>query len=401
MYRSVVILFVLEGVIFFVSFSRLSWQNNTMNHFPRLAMARFSHLVSDQFKDQKLVSMHNTNPQSFTQNELEQTIGRSFNSMLKDVDLGFAPDAGTLALRQTLSGYHYETIDVDEIVTHAGAQEALFCAFYALLKAEDKVLAVAPIFEPLVQIPLNIGCEVSYVHLQADSDWALDLDEVEEIFKLGCKMFIINYPHNPTGSTLTQDQLMKVIELCKKHDVWLLSDEVFRGLEHCLDYRLPAVADLYDKGISVGVISKGFAIPGIRIGWMVCKNKQLLEKVVDIKGYISVCNSQIDERLASVILQKPENLNERNLKIVLKNKALLNNFNALLGNDIAISIPKVGCCLFAMINTPFLDSDVLVKQVAKQSNYLLYPSSLFKTDVQAMRIGFGNDNFEDFLNKNK
>ncbi len=237
-------------------------------------MARFSQRISDQFKGQKLIPMHNTNPEPFTQSELEQTIERSFDSILQNVNLGFAPDAGTVALRQTLVDCHYENISIGDVVTHAGAQEALFCAFYAILKEGDQVLAVAPIFEPLVQIPLNIGCDVSYVHLQADNDWALDFDEVEANFKQGCKLFIINFPHNPTGTTLTEKDLKQLVALCKKYNVWLLSDEVFRGLERSPDYRLQAVADIYDKGISVGVISKAFAIPGIRIGWLVCKNKQ-------------------------------------------------------------------------------------------------------------------------------
>ncbi len=363
-------------------------------------MAKFSNQVSEKFNNQDLVSMHNTNPEPFFQSELEQTIGRSFYSILQNVNLGFAPDAGTVALRQTLVDYHYETIAVDDVVTHAGAQEALFCAFNALLKAGDKVLAVAPIFEPLVQIPINIGCDVSYVHLQESNHWSLNLDEVEKNFKLGCRLFVINFPHNPTGATLTTDDLLKIIALCKQYDVWLLSDEVFRGLEHSLDYRLPAVVDIYNKGISVGVISKAFAIPGIRVGWLVCKNKQFLEKVLDTKGYISICNSQIDELLASIILQKHEQLTERNLAIILPNKLLLKNMNSILGHEVEILVPNAGCCVFAQIKTNICVENLL-KNIVEHKHYLLYPSSLFKTEVKALRIGFGHHQFNDFCEKIK
>ncbi|MCF6318487.1 MAG: pyridoxal phosphate-dependent aminotransferase, partial [Proteobacteria bacterium] len=338
------------------------------------------------------------NPEPFSQSELEYTIGRSFHSILQNVNLGFAPDAGTVALRQTLVDYHYETIAVNDVVTHAGAQEALFCAFNALLKAGDKVLAVAPIFDPLVQIPLNLGCDVSYVHLQASNHWSLNLDEVEENFKTGCRLFVINFPHNPTGATLTEDNLLKIVVLCKQYDVWLLSDEVFRGLEHSLDHRLPAVADIYDKGISVGVISKAFAIPGIRVGWLICKNKQFLKKVLDIKGYISICNSQVDELLASVILQKHEQLTERNLAIILPNKLLLKDMNSILGHVVDILLPDAGCCVFAQIKTN-ISVENLIKGIAEHKHYLLYPSSLFKTEVNALRIGFGNSQFHDFCKK--
>jgi aspartate/methionine/tyrosine aminotransferase len=380
-----------------------------MNDFPKMAMSRFSQQTSDQFKGQNLVSMHNTNPEPFTQNELEQTIGRSFKDILVDVNLGFSPDYGSFALRQTLVNHHYEGIKEDEIITHAGAQEALFCVYNALLKEGDTVLVVTPLYEPLSQFPANIGCHVNYVHLDASNNWSLNLDEVEEDFKSGCRLFVINFPHNPTGATLAEFELIKIVELCRQYDVWLLSDEVFRGLEHSAKYRLPAVADIYEKGMSVGVISKGFGIPGIRVGWLVCKNKNFLKKINDVKAYLSVCNSQIDEQLASVILQYREKLVERNLKIILKNKEMLAKLSSILGNPIEVIQPNTGCCLFALIKTQQTReytactsvSEDMVKQLAEQTNFLLYPSALFETDVQGLRIGFGNKNFADFVQKVK
>ena len=373
-------------------------------------------LFSEQYKGQNLSSMHNTNPESFTQVELEETIGQPFNNILQNVSLGFAADAGTVALRQTMADFHYECITSDEVITHAGAQEALFCAFSALLQAGDRVLVVTPIFEPLLQIPINIGCVLRSVNLDVNNNWSLNLDDVEAEFKLGCRLFVINFPHNPTGATLTETELKHLINLCKKYDVWLLSDEVFRGLEHVEQYRLPAVADIYKKGISIGVISKAFAVPGIRIGWLVCRHEKLRTRIIDIKGYLSICNSQIDELLASVILKKPEKLLERNIKIILKNKMLLMNIKSIENHNVEMFVPNAGCCVFAILKHKKSDiinlqakekieacylngSQALVNTLAKESGYLLYPSSLFKTKVQAVRIGFGSRDFIGFLKK--
>ena len=356
-------------------------------------MARFA----EQFQGQNLVSMHSTNPEPFSQVELEQTIGQSFAEILTDVNLGFAADEGTQVLRTALAENLYASILPGQVITHAGAQEALFCAFNALLNKGDKVLAVAPIFEPLVQIPINIGCEVDYVHLNENKAWALDLDQVEQHFKAGCRLFIINFPHNPTGAMITQDELKHIIALCEKYDVWLLSDEVFRGLEHRPEYQLPAVADIYAKGISVGVISKAYAVPGIRVGWLVCKNSVLREKVLDVKGYLSICNSQVDECLATTILQKHQLLLNRNLKIILENKHLLKQLISIAGETVSINIPNAGCCAFALVN----DSEALVNKIAKDRQFMLYPASLFKTDVSGVRIGFGSLKFKQFIEKIK
>jgi aspartate/methionine/tyrosine aminotransferase len=144
------------------------------------------------------------------------------------------------------------------------------------------------------------------------------------------------------------------------------------------------------------VISKAFAIPGIRVGWLVCQNQELKQRVIDIKGYLSICNSQIDERLAAIILQKADKLLERNLKIIKKNKKLIESFNHIYDVKIDLIIPNSGCCFFALIDDQ-ISVLSLIDRIINKNKYLLYPSTLFKTDVNALRIGFGSRNFEDFV----
>jgi len=362
-------------------------------NFPQLNMSKFP----EQFSGLNLTSMHATNPQPFSQRELEHTIGQTFNEIIQDIDLGFSADQGTISLRKSIARNLYKHIKSENVIVHAGAQEALYCAFCSILESNDKVLVITPIYEPLDQIPLNLGCDVSYLPLNSKNNWSLDLSQVEANFKQGCKMFVINFPHNPTGVTISKLKLNKIIELCKKYNVWLLSDEVFRGLEHEKKYRLPAVADIYKKGISIGVISKAFAVPGLRIGWLVCQNQTFIQKVINIKGYLSICNSQIDEILVSNILNHSSKLLNRNLKIILSNKKKIQNLNGFLEHEIKVVIPNSGCCFFAeLVNG---DDEKLVIKIAQEQGYLLYPSSLFKTHVNGMRIGFGSNDFARFLNQ--
>ena len=366
------------------------------NNFPQLGMAGFS----ASFVRQNLISMHGTNPQPFTQGELEKTIGQTFADILSDVNLGFAPDEGTLALRQTLSDFHYSQTAYFEIMTFAGAQEALFCVYNALLQKGDRVLVVSPVYQPLLQIPLNLGCEVSTIELDCKDNWSLDLNKVEKYFKAGCRLFVINFPHNPTGATLTLTEFDALISLCRQYGVWLLSDEVFRGLEHKAQYQLPTVADSYEKGMSVGVISKGYAVPGIRVGWLACHNTQLLKKVNEVKGYLSVCNSQIDEALAAEVLKHPDKLSQRNLAIILKNKQQLSQLTHVQGHEVNVIIPKVGCCVFALLKGESISTESVARLLAKEQGFLIFPSALFCTQVKGFRIGFGTNKFSDFINAN-
>lgn len=378
-----------------------------MNHgFPEMKMAQFS----ARYRPQSLQSMHATNPEPFSQTELEHILNRPFSSILNNINLGFNADEGAENLRIQLANNLYECVDPDQVVTHAGGQEALFCAFNSVLKEGDKVLVVAPVYDALVSIPENIGCQVDFLHLDEKALWQFNLDALESCFKKGYRMFVINFPHNPTGALITRNELNAIIKLCEKYNVWLLSDEVFRGLEHAENARLPAVADLYDKGISVGVISKAFAIPGLRVGWLVCKNRQLIKRVISIKGYLSICNSQVDEALTSEVICNHEKVLERNLNIIIENKELLKKIQSICDYDLRVFVPNAGCCSFAQIMTEDSEpkgylSVELVDRLAKSYEYFLHPSSVFYTDVQGVRVGFGSRYFkkfaENFIPKNE
>jgi aspartate/methionine/tyrosine aminotransferase len=360
------------------------------NQFPQMAMSKFS----NQFTGLKLTAMHATNPEPFTQSELERVIGLTFNEILQEVSLGFCADEGSESLRNSVARNLYMSCQASDVITHAGAQEALFCAFQALLTVGDKVLVVAPVFMPLVEVPLDMGCQVSYIFLDPKNQWKLDLNQLELEFKMGCKLFVINYPNNPTGAMLTDGELNSVIDLCRKYHVWLLSDEVFRGLEHDPTGQLACVADIYERGLSIGVISKAFAIPGIRVAWLVCKNQQLRNRVLEVKSYLSICNSQVDEALATKILEKSNHVLKRNIDLILSNKTKLEKLDNLIGDELSIIIPQAGCCAFALLNT---DSEKWAQKLALTKNYLMYPSSLFKAQQHGVRLGFGYKNFTSMI----
>ncbi len=362
--------------------------------FEALAMTRFAR----QFAGKNFIPMHNTNPQAFSQKELEHTLGVSLAEILTHLDLGFNADEGSYDLRQIIATTLYDKLKASDVLTFAGAQEALFCAFHALLQAKDTVLVVLPIFEPLLKIPQSIGCNVCRLALDFGDNWSLDIDKIEAVFKQGCKLFVINFPHNPTGATISRTKLKQIVELCEKYGVWLLSDEVFRGLEHSPDKQLPAVADLYPKGISVGVISKAYGIGGLRVGWLLCQHTKLLKRLLEIKSYLSICSSQVDEYLVAEIVKKHDKIYDRNIKIINNNKKLLNNFKVIYKNKINFFIPQAGCCVFAQI-TDGMRAIELVKLVLKRSNFLLYPADLFFCQNNAIRIGFGTQQFVKFINE--
>jgi len=136
------------------------------------------------------------------------------------------------------------------------------------------------------------------------------------------------------------------------------------------------------------------------VGWLACENAAMRQAINHVKGYLSVCNSQIDEAIAAQVLKHPDKLTQRNLSIILSNKKLLNNFNNIQGHEVDVIIPNVGCCVFARLCEDTLSAHDLVHLVAQKSGYLLFPADLFCTDLNAFRIGFGHVKFSDFIAKN-
>ena len=134
-----------------------------------------------------------------------------------------------------------------------------------LLCSEDHLIVPVPNYQSAESVAEDI-CEVTGIGLNFENGWCLDIQEVEDSIKSNTKIISINYPHNPDGMILSRDDLFSLIEICRSNGLILFSDEVFRGIELDDKDRLPQVADIYEKGISLGVMSKAYGLPGLRIG---------------------------------------------------------------------------------------------------------------------------------------
>ena len=130
-----------------------------------------------------------------------------------------------------------------------------------------------------------------------------DLDRWRDAVHESPRMAVINFPHNPTGKMISSGELQQMVEHCEHNDCWLFSDEVFRDLKYRLDDRLPPVVSLYRKGLSLGVMSKARGLPGVRVGWIACRDIDLIARMLEIKRYLSICNGRTDELLATIALQ--------------------------------------------------------------------------------------------------
>ncbi|MDX1920621.1 MAG: aminotransferase class I/II-fold pyridoxal phosphate-dependent enzyme [Candidatus Caenarcaniphilales bacterium] len=332
---------------------------------------------------------------------LRELIDEKSQEDLLNLRLGYTEYAGSPELRQEIAKL-YETISIDEILVHSGAQEAIFNCMNSLLQSGDNVIVQSPCYQSLFQVADSLGCEIKLWESNETNDWELDVEKLQNLIDEKTKLIVFNCPHNPTGYLMQKEKLKQIVALAEQNGIYIFSDEVYRFSEHASEDRLPAVCDLYDRGISLGVMSKSFGLAGLRIGWIACKEQKVLQEVAQLKEYTSICNSAPSEFLATLSLKQKDQLLGRNLELVKNNLSPMNKFFEKWKTKFKWIPPKAGCIAFPSLN--FLeDSEEFCLKLREQKGVLLLPGKYFNYKnldySRHFRIGFGRANMKKALQK--
>lgn len=294
----------------------------------------------------------------------------------------------------------YEAIGPAQLLCFAGAEEAIYVAMRVLLTPDDHAIVITPNYQAAETIPLSI-CATTGVALDEDNDWALDIDKIRAALRPNTRLISINFPNNPTGALPSLATLDALVELCRERGIWLFSDEVYRLIERDPAMRLPQVADVYERGISLNVMSKSYGLPGLRIGWLACQDRQFLSDCERYKHYLSICNSAPSELLAEIALKARMPILERNRAIVRDNLALLDAFFDEFPDLFDWRAPDGSCVAF--VRYKGADGvERFTQRLVEEVGVLLLPSSIYRSDLgpvpqDRFRIGFGRSNMAEGL----
>lgn len=323
--------------------------------------------------------------------------------------LGYTETWGAPDLRAAIAGT-YDRLESEDILCFSGAEEGVYAAMRVLLAPGDHAIVVVPNYQAAETIPLSI-CDVTGVPLDPDNGWCLDLNDVRRAIQPNTKLISVNFPNNPTGAVMPKEDYAALIALCREHDLYLFNDEVYRLLELDKSKRLPQAADAYEKGLSLGVMSKAYGLPGLRIGWIACQDRDLLLKLERYKHYLSICNSAPSERLAVIALGVRHKILERNRTLLRENVDQLDRFFADYPGLFEWGHPDGGCIGFPRYCGSG-DVEAFCTALIEESGVLLLPASIYRSELleapkDRFRIGFGRANietglaaFRDFLDRN-
>lgn len=275
----------------------------------------------------------------------------------------------------------YETIQPSQVLQTNGATGANLLALYSLIEPGDHVISLYPTYQQLYDIPKSFGAEVDFWQLK-EEDWMPSLEDLKELIRPNTKMICLNNANNPTGTVFTREYLLEIVRLARKVGAYILVDEVYKPFDESID--VPAIVDLYEKGISTNSLSKTFSVPGVRVGWIVASD-EITEEFRKNRDYTMICDGVLDDLIATFVLKHKEIVLKRNQLIVHENLDIVRQW---LNNEPRVSLiePKYVSTSFIKLDIPIPVEQFCI-DLLNEEGVLLVPGNRFGKEGFA-RLGY-------------
>ena len=315
--------------------------------------------------------------------------------------LGYGDITGSERLKNNIKSLYTNQEPANITITH-GAIGANQLIFYSLLEKGDEVVCIVPTYQQHYSIPESIGAEVKLYFLKEENNWLPDIEELAKIVTSKTKLLCLNNPNNPTGAVIPNWLIEELVEFAKKNNVWVLSDEVYRGLNLIGNPYSISIADIYEKGISVGSMSKTYSLPGLRLGW-VCAREDLINEINHQRQYNTISVGVLDDFFASLALENRNAIQERNFNIM---QLGMNTFTEWLTNEPLTEcvIPNGGTTALVKYKKD-MPSRELCRRLQNRTGVALLPGETVEMEGY-VRVGFcaialksALDLFSEFLHQ--
>jgi aspartate/methionine/tyrosine aminotransferase len=294
---------------------------------------------------------------------------------------------GTGLLRERIAALYPNASSANVLVT-VGAAQANWMVCGTLLEPGDEVIVISPGYRQVWGLAKNLGCQVKEAQLRPENNWRLDMDELESLAGPRTKLISIVNPNNPTGSILSEEEMRRIVNLCRKTGAWLHADEVYRGTE-LTGSETPSFWGAYDRVICVNSMSKAYGLAGLRIGWAVAA-PEVIEELWRRHEYAVIATSGPGMVLAELALQpaKRRTLLDRQKKFSREGHTVLENWVRAQEGRFSVS-PAVATSI-AFVQYHFdMPSTELADHIRKKASVLVAPGSTLGTENHLrMAVGY-------------
>ncbi|CAB4252109.1 similar to Saccharomyces cerevisiae YJL060W BNA3 Kynurenine aminotransferase, catalyzes formation of kynurenic acid from kynurenine [Maudiozyma barnettii] len=345
----------------------------------------------DKFETQAKYNLGETCCYSLSLDDIEQLSGNRYE-LDRSMRLTYRDIKGSEELRALIATIYGNTLTKDNVLVSNGAIASNYLLYYTLVGKGDHVICVDPTYSQLYSVPEMFGAEVDHLKLTKEDDYIPNVETLAKMVKKNTKLIIINNPNNPLGSVIPNNIMKDICQLCEKHDIYLHSDEVYRPMFHSLEegFDLPESAcDLYSKAIVTCSMSKAYSVAGIRLGWMITQDKQVLRDAASRRDYNTISVSVIDDRIAQYVLRNADKVIARNMNLCKENYHYLTEFINKNKEDFEYVGTPQGGTVCLLKTKEINDTYGFAEFLATEFNVLAVPGEVFNFPG-TLRIGYGN-----------
>jgi capreomycidine synthase len=275
--------------------------------------------------------------------------------------------------------------DADRVMVTHGSTEAIFLALNALLRPGDEVVVLDPVYPGLGDVVRAIGCRLVPWTLRPENGWRPDLDELAEAVSPRTRMIVVNFPHNPTGATLTPAEQDALLAIAGSAGAWLLWDAAFADLTYDAP-PLPDPSTRYERAVSLGTLSKAYGLPGLRVGWCLGA-PEVLKGMCRVRDYTTLHLSPLVELIAERVIDAADRVLEQKRAAIGQNRQMVQRWMDEQGGAITWTLPAGGVCGFPCLHE-VPDVESFCHALAREQRVLLVPGTCFGWPGHA-RLGFG------------
>ncbi len=303
----------------------------------------------------------------------------------------YSPLGGEPALRSAVAahatGLYGRDVSPSEVAVCSGAQGALFSLFQLIAGPQDEVIVLAPYYATYPAVVTAGGADMVTVELSSESGFRLDADHIEAAITPRTRAVLINSPSNPTGQVLSQADIDRLVEITRRHGLWLVSDEVYWSL--C--FGAPHVSPLSrgqpgDRIVVINSVSKSHAMPGYRIGWMIGP-QDLIDAVTLLAQPLHFGISAFAQDAAAAALSDPTLTEPVTAAFLERRDVLVEALGTCPG--LRFSPPQGGMFLLVDVTATGLSGAAFAEALLEEAGVAVVPGFGFGDSVAHMvRIGF-------------
>ena len=326
--------------------------------------------------------------ESLTIDQLFQITGKNKKDLseILSLKMTYGEIKGSDRLRKAIAAL-YEKQSLENVLVTHGTIGANMLVHKTLVDSGERVVSIVPTYQQHFSIPKSIGADVHFLQLREENNWLPDLDELKRLVIPETKLIALTNPNNPTGSLIDKEMLNEIADIANTADCWILCDEVYRGTNQSGPEYTVSIADLYDKGISTGSMSKTYSLAGLRLGWIVSSH-EILKMIFRHRDYNTISVGMINDYCASIALENRERISERNIPIIRGNLRILDNWVKKEKNFSYIK-PKGGTTALLKYDYDIPSRDFCI-DILKNTGVLFAPGSTLNMEGW-IRIGYAND----------